>query len=266
MIKSKIVLFFELIFILVPMVQPKKPEKPEEMVEAAGHRVIAYAEENFEEATDDWNLMQERLDQAIRNGKGQNVNFLAGNRFTVPEGLLQKLSGKNATLGLHTSNGVTFSVSGRDVKAVDKPVSMEVIYEPVIPEEAIGQLQGYQIVKQFCMTEKDSYPCPVNVHMALGKENAGKHAVLYSYDEGSGCMRQEETWRVTGDGHAIFGLNRGDEYAVVLMEGYIAKAGDTFSHIAVRHGVSVGQLQAVNPQIINIDRIRIGQQVNIPHI
>ena len=247
-----------LISVLVPLMQPGQP------VEAAGMQGILLGQGAYEEATDDWEIMLERLDAAIANGKGENVNFSAGNRFTVPEGILEKMSGKNATLGLHTSNGVTFSVSGMDVTAADGPINMEVIFDAEIPEDAVSRIQGYPIVKQFRMAEQENYPCRVNVHMALGEENAGKHAILYSYNEAGGNLQQEGSFRITNDGYAMFGLNRGDEYIVITMDGYTAQPGDTFSGIAVRQGASLQKLQEANPQITDIDRIGIGQQVNIP--
>lgn len=257
--KTKTALLW-LISLLVPFIKPGQP------VEAAWDNAALLSQAAFEEATDDWEILLERLDAAVANGKGENVNFQAGNRFTVPEGILEKLSGRNATLGLHTSNGITFSISGLDVKRTDMPVSMEVVFETEIPEEALSRIQGFTVIKQFYMVEKETYPCRVNVHMALGEENMGKHAVLYSYDEAGGSLRQEESFRIAEDGHAIFGLNRGDEYVVVLMDGYTVQPGDTFSHIALKHGVSLRELKEANPQIHDIDRIRIGQPVNIPKI
>ena len=71
-----------LISVLVPLMQPRQP------VEAANMQGILLGQGAYEEATDDWETMLERLDAAIADGKGENVNFQAGNRFTVPEGIL----------------------------------------------------------------------------------------------------------------------------------------------------------------------------------
>ena len=247
-----------LIALLIPLMQPRLP------VEAAGMSAVLLKQASYEEAADDWETLLERLDAAIAEGREENVNFQAGNRFTVPEGILERLAGKNVTLGLHTSNGVTFSISGKDVKATDTPVNMEVVYETDIPGEAMVPFQGYPIVKQFCMADKESYPCRLNVHMALGEENAGKHAVLCFYDENNGSLRQEAAFRITPDGHAIFGINRGDEYIVILMEGYTVQPGDTLYRTARRYKISLEELREANPQISDIDRIVIGQPVNIP--
>lgn len=236
---------------------------PGSSVEASGSRIILNRG-TFEEATEEWDVMLDRLETAIGNGRGENVNFSAGNHFTVPEDILKKLAGKNATLALHTTNGVTFSISGRDVRKTDEPVQIDVSYEPMVSEEALGQISGYPVVKHFSMEEK-TYPCVVNVHMALGEENFGNLAVLYSYDESGECLRLEESFRITKDGHAIFGLKRGDVYVAMMVRGYRVAAGDTLSHIAVKHGLSLEALKAANPQIHNTDLIQVGQMVNIPN-
>lgn len=44
---------------------------------------------------------------------------------------------------------------------------------------------------------------------------------------------------------------------------YTVRAGDTFSRIASRFGLSVAQLQALNPQVTNINLIHVGQVLNV---
>jgi LysM repeat protein len=45
---------------------------------------------------------------------------------------------------------------------------------------------------------------------------------------------------------------------------YIVKSGDTMSGIAKRFGLSLGVLAAANPSVVNLDKIRVGQQIVIP--
>jgi hypothetical protein len=47
-------------------------------------------------------------------------------------------------------------------------------------------------------------------------------------------------------------------------QAYVVVKGDTFSKIAKRFGVTVEELQAANPQIKNINKIGIGDQITIP--
>ena len=254
-----IALMTALIFVFVPIIRQDTKAKA-----ANGSQVIA-ASESVGDTTADWLVMVERLDQAIRNGTGQNVSFLTGNHFEIPTDILGRLAGKNATLALHTSNGVTFSISGRDIYAADAPVVVDVSFESVIPDEVKRQISGQNILKEFSMEQKDAYPCCLNVHLGLGEEYAGKHAVLYSCDESAGLLRQEGIFRINELGHAMFGLERGDEYMVAVYRGYTVAEGDTLSHVAARNGVSLQALMAVNLQIKNADQIQIGQLVNLPN-
>jgi len=45
---------------------------------------------------------------------------------------------------------------------------------------------------------------------------------------------------------------------------YVVAKGDTFSKIASKFGLTIEELQAANPQVKNIDRIKIGDQLTIP--
>jgi membrane-bound lytic murein transglycosylase D len=61
------------------------------------------------------------------------------------------------------------------------------------------------------------------------------------------------------------------EYAKIPVEKYVApkvasvrvKRGDTFSGIADRNRISISRLRAANPQITNINRLRVGQRINL---
>lgn len=215
-------------------------------------------------AASDWNEMLVQLDTAIRDGKGQNVNISVGDSVVIPTDILERLSGKDATLALHMGD-VTFSVSGRDVGRADYPVQITLCGESGIPDEARRKLlDGVTISREFSMEEKGVYPCRVNAHLSFGPQNAGRHAVLYFYDEFDGTMRQEGFYRIQDSGNAMFGLNRGDEYVVVVMKGYTVEPGDVLSRIAVKNGISLKSLLAANPQITDSDRIREGQLINIP--
>lgn len=230
--------------------------------EVLSHTVVIGADIT---ATADWNEMLKMLETAIQEGKGQNVNFSAGDSVTVPTDVLNRLAGKDATLALHMKDGLTFSLSGRDISGADYPVQISLSEESDIPEAARQQLlDGITISREFTMEEKDAYPCPVNAHLSFGPQNAGRHAVLYYYDEFDGTMHQEAFYRIQESGNAMFNLNRGDEYIVTLMKGHTVEEGDVLSRIAVTNGISLKSLMAANPQIKDSDMIRIGQMINIP--
>lgn len=230
--------------------------------EIISHMVVIGTSGN---TTTDWNEMLKMLDTAIQEGKGHNVNFTADDSVLVPTDVLNRLAGQNATLALHMRDGLTFSLSGRDISRTENPVQITLCEESEIPEEARKQLlEGITISREFAMEEKDAYSCPVNVHLSFGPQNAGRHAVLYFYDEFDGTMRQESFYRIQDSGDAMFRLNRGDEYIVTLMKGYTIEEGDVLSRIAVQNNISLKSLMAANPQITDSDLIRVGQMINIP--
>lgn len=215
--------------------------------------------------TADWNEMLEKLDLAIQEGKGRNVNITVGDSAVVSADVLNRLAGKHATLALHMADDLTFSISGREIGHVDYPLQITLCEESRIPGEVAARaLEGVTISRQFSMREKEAYPCRINVHLSLGAQNAGRHAVLYSYDEFDGTMRQEGVYRIQESGNAMFGINRGDDYLVKVMKGYTVESGDVLSRIAVKNGISLKSLMAANPQITDSDKIRVGQLINIP--
>lgn len=231
--------------------------------EILSHTVVIGTSGNTETA--DWNEMLKMLETAILEGKGQNVNFTAGDSVLVPTDVLNRLAGQSATLALHMRDGLTFSLSGRDISRTDYPVQITLCEESGIPEGPRQQLlEGITISREFTMEEKDAYSCPVNAHLSFGPQNAGRHAVLYYYDEFDGTMRQEGFYRIRESGDAMFRLNRGDEYIVTLMKGYTIEEGDVLSRIAVQNDISLKSLMAANPQIADSDKIQAGQMINIP--
>ena len=70
----------------------------------------------------------------------------------------------------------------------------------------------------------------------------------------------------------MFALTHGGQYIVtvtdavakgVTAEGYTIVSGDTMSRIAVKMGTTLRALEAANPQIADINKIRPGQVIKI---
>lgn len=215
----------------------------------------------------DWSSKVEMITAALQTPGVQNINILTGDSFMVPADILSLIAGKDAALALHAGNGLAFSIPGRHLAKPEAGFTINLI-PPSIPEYRRQEiLVGSSASYLFHMQEKNPYPFQVNAHVNLGAENTGKVAMLYSYTEADGSIRLMGTSRVNEDGQAMFGLQKGGEYIVIVSDkvfGYVVREGDTLSHIALRHRVSLKALQEANPQIANISQIRTGQVINIP--
>lgn len=215
----------------------------------------------------DWNGKLELIDSAIQSPLIQNVNILTGDSFVVPADILNRIAGKDATLALHAGNGLAFSIPGRRMGKTEAVFAIHLI-PPSIPEYRKQEiLAGASASYLIHMQDKNAYPFPVNVHVRLGAEHAGKVAFFYSYAAADSSLHLMGSFRVTESGQAMFPLKQGGEYVVLVPDkvaGYVVKGGENLSVIAARHKVSLDALAAVNPQIGDVGRVDAGQAINIP--
>lgn len=218
--------------------------------------------EESESVEMDWTFTSAQLKTAAQGEEYANVEVWTGKVFSIPLSVLQEMAGKKVTLAARTGYSLTFSITGTDIGIPEEGIKMTLSSCGTIPGDVkMKLLSRAQVSYEFSMEEKDVYPCPVNVHMNFGAENAGKTAVLCYYDETAGIMRFAGAFRVTEKGDAMFGITRGDEYIAVIAEGntYRVSPGDTLSGIASQKGMTLRSLLLANPQIKDADRIHPGQ-------
>lgn len=213
------------------------------------------------ENTVNWSAAKEQITAKAENGAAENLNFVSTGETKIPVEVLGSIQGSNVTLALHNGNGVAMSISGQDLKNVD-----------------FSKIQNIDLTVTKdgdCITVRDTgnFAVPVNMHISMGSENAGKYANLYRRNAENGQWEFCGSFRITENGQAMFALICGGEYrASVTIEavketvglhgiGYRVKAGDTLTKIAAKHRISLAELIRKNPQIKNINKIRPGQTI-----
>lgn len=221
----------------------------------------------------DWAAVSSKLDSAVQAADGTNVNVLTGKDVKVSEDILNKTAGKNVTLALQAGNGVALSVSGQNNKQILGALDLTVTNKDTVPAQVKNTVMaGALSSKNILIAENSPLQTRVSLHVGLAKEHAGKYANLYYYDAKSGQMKLVGIYQINKDGQSMFALTHGGQYIVtvtdaaakgVTAEGYTIVSGDTMSRIAVKMGTTLRALEAANPQIADINKIRPGQVIKI---
>lgn len=222
----------------------------------------------------DWNNVQ----NTVAANKTATTDITTGNSMQVSGQLLQTLKDTKGVLALHTGNGIAVSICGKDVKKTDKNVAITFAENPNIPASAKSSVLANALYsRSFEMKEKVLYSVKMDIHFNVGKQFAGKYANLYHYDELTGTMKLEGSYRITDTGAAMFLLYHGDEYILTVTEkapkgvvaggvsnaDYTVAEGDTLWGIAAKNGISLRKILAANPNLKNPDRIHVGQKIVI---
>ena len=208
-----------------------------------------------------------------------NMNVVCTGEVQVPQKVLNTIKGTNVTVAFHSGNGVAMSISGQDLKNKDlsKIQNIDLTVDQTsnnIPASVVAAKTSAP-TRQLAIKDTGNFGVNVNIHVNVGKENAGKTANMYRYNAEKGRLEYCGSFTVTSNGQSMFALKRGGNYLVTVTErrpsesvwfaegNYIVKAGDTLSKIAQRNHMTLTELLRRNAQITNRNLIKVGQRLNL---
>lgn len=208
-----------------------------------------------------------------------NMNMVCTGEVQVPQKVLNTIKGTNVTVAFHSGNGIAMSISGQDLKNKDlsKIQNIDLTVDQAsnnIPANVVAAKTSAP-TRQLAIKDTGSFGVNVNIHVNVGKENAGKTANMYRYNAEKGHLEYCGSFTVTSNGQSMFALKRGGNYLVTVTEhrpsesvwfaedNYIVKAGDTLSKIAQRNHMPLTELLRRNAQITNRNVIKVGQRMNL---
>ena len=208
-----------------------------------------------------------------------NMNMVCTGEVQVPQKVLNTIKGTNVTVAFHSGNGIAMSISGQDLKNKDlsKIQNIDLTVDQAsnnIPANVVTAKTSAP-TRQLAIKDTGSFGVNVNIHVNVGKENAGKTANMYRYNAEKGRLEYCGSFTVTSNGQSMFALKRGGNYLVTVTErrpsesvwfaedNYIVKAGDTLSKIAQRNHMTLTELLRRNAQIMNRNVIKVGQRMNL---
>ena len=208
-----------------------------------------------------------------------NMNMVCTGEVQVPQKVLNTIKGTNVTVAFHSGNGIAMSISGQELKNKDlsKIQNIDLTVDQAsnnIPANVVAAKTSAP-TRQLAIKDTGSFGVNVNIHVNVGKENAGKTANMYRYNAEKGRLEYCGSFTVTSNGQSMFALKRGGNYLVTVTErrpsesvwfaegNYIVKAGDTLSKIAQRNHMTLTELLRRNAQITNRNVIKVGQRLNL---
>lgn len=166
----------------------------------------------------DWEEAEEELSQA---DSGDTVIVETDEDDTLPDEVLESAAGKNVTLKIKVGDSIFWEI---DCRVIPKDASLQDISLKVsmntqgIPSKVLCGLPGSHTFLQMTLGHDGLFGFPVNLHTNVGRENSGKWANLYYYNEETEKMEFETAARVTASGDAVFTMTHASQYAIVLDE------------------------------------------------
>ena len=157
--------------------------------------------------------------RAAEPGDTVELTPSAGQTNQLDKEVFEELMGKDITLVVNLSGGVSWTMYGRDIAEdatltdIDLSVSMNT---STIPVDLINMVTGEKGAVQMTLAHNGEFGFTMTLTAPLGVENKGLWANLYHYDTTRKQILFETAARVDASGNVALKLSHASEYAIVL--------------------------------------------------
>ena len=156
--------------------------------------------------------------ESAKDGSTVEIKLSTGSTKLDKE-VFEELAGRDVTLEISLSNGVTWTVNGQDIPEnadltdLDMGVSLNT---STIPVDLINAVTGEIGTVQLTLKHDGAFGFTMTLTAPVGAKNAGLWANLYHYDEDAGKMVYQTAALVDEDGNVALPFDHASQYALVL--------------------------------------------------
>lgn len=156
--------------------------------------------------------------ESAKEGSTVEITLRTG-QTTLDKEVFEELAGRDVTLEISLSNGVTWTVNGQDIPEnadltdLDLGVSMNT---STIPVDLINAVTGEIGTVQLTLKHDGEFGFTMTLTAPVGAKNAGLWANLYHYDEDAGKLAYQSAALVDEDGNVALPFDHASQYALVL--------------------------------------------------
>ena len=156
--------------------------------------------------------------ESAKDGSTVEIKLSTGSTKLDKE-VFEELAGRDVTLEISLSNGVTWTVNGQDIPENAKLSDLDLgvsLNTSTIPVSVINTITGTVDTIQLSLKHDGAFGFTMTLTAPLGKANAGYWANLYYYNKGTKALEFQAADRIASDGTAEFAFSHASDYAIVI--------------------------------------------------
>ena len=156
--------------------------------------------------------------ESAKEGSTVEITLRTG-QTKLDKEVFEELAGRDVTLEISLSNGVTWSVNGQDIPTSAKLSDLDLgvtLDASTIPVSVINTITGTVDTIQLSLKHDGAFGFTMILTAPLGKTNAGYWANLYYYNTSTRALEFQSASKITADGTASFPFSHASDYAIVI--------------------------------------------------
>ena len=156
--------------------------------------------------------------EAAKDGSTVEIKLSTGSTKLDKE-VFEELAGRDVTLEISLSNGVTWTVNGQDIPEDTRLHDLDLdvdLGDSDIPATVLNAVTGEIDTVQLSLAHDGRFGFTMTLSAPLGRDNADYWANLYWYNERTEELEFQQAARIADDGTAEFALDHASDYAIVI--------------------------------------------------